>query len=250
MNQIDLNNRVAIITGSARSIGLAIAERFLASGARVALWDLDEDALKSAVSSLNADDKAVAVPVDISDADSVEKATAQTLESFGKIDILVNNAGIAGPTLPVIDYPVDQWRKVLDVNLTGVFLCSKFVGPAMVGQGYGRIVNLSSLAGKEGTPNAPAYSASKAGVIALTKSLGKELAMTGVLVNCVAPAALDTDMVANMDPAHVEIMLNKSPMGRLGTAEEAAAMVAWLSSEDCAFSTGGAFDLSGGRATY
>ena len=247
MTTISLDGRIAVVTGGARGIGLAVAERLLADGARVALWDADAAALETAGRRL---DGVLTSTVDVTEPDSVQAARDAALDRFGGIDIAVNSAGIAGPTVPSVDYPLDQWRRVVDVNLTGTFLVCKLLAPPMVGRGWGRIVNIASLAGKEGTPNAPAYSASKAGVIAFTKSLAKELAGTGVLANSVAPAALDTQMVENMSPEHVRIMVSKSPLGRLGTAEECAALVAWLCSPACSFSTGAAFDLSGGRAVY
>ncbi|MEQ8393752.1 MAG: SDR family NAD(P)-dependent oxidoreductase [Gammaproteobacteria bacterium] len=250
MSTLDLTGRVAVITGGARGIGFAVAERLLESGARVALWDSDQTALDASRDRLDADDRQTSAAVDITDAAAVEGARDAVMQTFGRLDILVNSAGIAGPTVPTLDYGLDDWRRVIDVNLTGTFLICKTLAPLMVNGGWGRIVNIASLAGKEGTPNAPAYSASKAAVIAFTKSLGKELASTGVLVNSVAPAALDTDMVKHIDPRHVQIMVSKSPMGRLGTAEECAALVAWLCSADCSFSTGATFDLSGGRAVY
>ena len=247
MTTISLDGRIAVVTGGARGIGLAVAERLLADGARVALWDADATALETAGRRL---DGVLTSTVDVTEPDSVQAARDAALDRFGGIDIAVNSAGIAGPTVPSVDYPLDQWRRVVDVNLTGTFLVCKLLAPPMVGRGWGRIVNIASLAGKEGTPNAPAYSASKAGVIAFTKSLAKELAGTGVLANSVAPAALDTEMVKNMSPEHVRIMVSKCPLGRLGTAEECAALVAWLCSPACSFSTGAAFDLSGGRAVY
>ncbi|MEQ9334733.1 SDR family NAD(P)-dependent oxidoreductase [Thalassobaculum sp.] len=247
MTATSLDGRIAVVTGGARGIGLAVAERLLADGAQVALWDADAAALDAAAGRL---DGVLTSTVDVTDPDSVQAARDAVLDRFGGLDIAVNSAGIAGPTVPSVDYPLEQWRRVVDVNLTGTFLVCKLLAPPMVGRGWGRIVNIASLAGKEGTPNAPAYSASKAGVIAFTKSLAKELAGTGVLANSVAPAALDTEMVKNMSPEHVRIMVSKSPLGRLGTAEECAALVAWLCSPECSFSTGAAFDLSGGRAVY
>ncbi|EDP63085.1 short-chain dehydrogenase/reductase SDR [alpha proteobacterium BAL199] len=250
MNTLDLDGRVAVITGGARGIGLAVAERLLESGARVALWDADRAALDAARDRLDVGDRLISATVDITAAAAVGAARDAVMQTFGRLDILVNSAGIAGPTVPTLDYGLDDWRRVIDVNLTGTFLVCKTLAPLMVERGWGRIVNIASLAGKEGTPNAPAYSASKAAVIAFTKSFGKELAATGVLANSVAPAALDTDMVRHIDPKHVQIMVSKSPLGRLGTAEECAALVAWLCSPDCSFSTGATFDLSGGRAVY
>ncbi len=250
MSRLDLEGRAAIVTGGARGIGLAVAARLLADGAKVALWDADPAALEAARAGLGADERVAVATVDVTDPAAIEAARDAAHGAFGGLDILVNSAGIAGPTVPALDYGLDDWRRVLEVNLTGTFLACKLVAPVMVARGWGRIVNIASLAGKEGTPNAPAYSASKAGVIAFTKSLGKELAATGVLANSVAPAALDTDMVKHMSQEHVRIMVSKSPLGRLGTAEECAALVAWLCSPDCSFSTGAAFDLSGGRAVY
>jgi 3-oxoacyl-[acyl-carrier protein] reductase len=240
MNRIDLDGRRAIVTGGARGLGLAIARRLAASGASVVVWDRDPD-------------PAAGFPgfaVDVADAASIEAALQGTLAQLGAPDILVNNAGISGPNAPVWEYPVEEWRRVIDIDLTGVFLCSRAVIPLMRAREYGRIVNIASVAGKEGNPNAPAYSAAKAGVIGLTKSMGKELASSGVRVNCVTPAAVRTAIFDQMTPAQVDYMLSKIPMGRFGLAEEVAALVAWLSSEECSFSTGAVFDLSGGRATY
>jgi 2-dehydro-3-deoxy-L-rhamnonate dehydrogenase (NAD+) len=245
MNQIDLNNRVAIITGGARGIGYAVAERFLRSGARPALWDMD-----GAAKAAEALSGAVGCTVDVTDPESLAAALAETERKLGPADILVASAGITGPNVTVTDYPIEAWRKVIDVDLTGVFLCCRAVVPGMAKRNYGRIVNIASVAGKEGNPNAAAYSAAKAGVIAFTKSLGKELAATGVRVNCVTPAVIKTGMFAQMTEQHIQYMLSKIPLGRFGTVEEVAALVAWLASEDCSFSTGAVFDLSGGRATY
>ncbi|HTS90480.1 MAG TPA: 3-oxoacyl-ACP reductase FabG [Stellaceae bacterium] len=245
MNRIDLSGRVAAITGGARGIGLAIAARFRQSGAKVALWDLD--GADAAAARLEG---AIGLAVDVTDADGVAAALAATEQKLGPLDILVASAGITGPNVTVADYPVDAWRKVIDVDLTGVFLCNRAVVPGMVARSYGRIVNIASIAGKEGNPNAAAYSAAKAAVMALTKSLGKELAATNVRVNCITPAAIKTDIFAQMTEQHIQFMLSKIPMGRFGTVEEAAAMAAWLASEECSFSTGAVFDLSGGRATY
>jgi len=245
MNQIDLRNRVAVITGGARGIGYAIAERCTRSGAKVALWD--QEGAEAAAGKLAG---AIGLKLDVTDAEAIADAVQMTERRLGPIDILVASAGITGPNTTVAEYPVDAWRKVIEVNLTGVFLCNRAVTPGMAKRNYGRIVNIASIAGKEGNPNAAAYSASKAGVIALTKSLGKELAATGVRVNCVAPAVVKTDLFEQMTPEFIQYMLSKIPMGRFGTVEEVAALVAWLCSEECSFSTGAAFDLSGGRATY
>ncbi len=234
MNSLDFKGRSAIVTGGLQGIGAAIAKRLEASGAKVRIWDL----------------AAKKDPVDVSDAAAVERATAKALAELGKVDVLVNNAGIAGLNVPTAEYPVEEWERVLRVNLTSQFLCCRAVAPHMVKRKYGRIVNIASIAGKEGNPNAVAYSASKAGVIALTKSLGKELARTGVLVNCVTPAAAKTAIFDQMTQQHIDYMLSKIPMNRFVTVDEIAALVCWLASEDCSFSTGAVFDISGGRATY
>ncbi len=249
MNEIDLKGRCAVITGGAAGIGLATAQRMAASGARVALWDRDQAAAEAALKSLSGTGH-LAVALDVSSESGVAAATQRTDGSFGAIDILVCSAGITGPNRTVADYGFDDWRQVFDVNLHGVFLCNRAVLPAMTRRDYGRIVNIASIAGKEGNPNASAYSASKAAVIGLTKSLGKELARTGIRVNCVTPAAVKTAIFDQMTQAHIDFMLSKIPLGRFGLVEEIAAMVAWLSSEDCSFSTGAVFDLSGGRAVY
>ena len=245
MNQIDLANRVAVVTGGARGIGLAAAERCARSGAKTALWD--RDGAEAAAGRIAG---AVGVPVDVTDETAVAAALAETERRLGPVDILITSAGITGPNITVAAYPVAQWRQVIEVDLTGVFLCCRAVAPGMQARNYGRIVNIASIAGKEGNPNASAYSAAKAGVIALTKSLGKELAETGVRVNCVTPAAVRTELFAQMTESHIQYMLAKIPLGRFGTVEEIAAMIAWLASEECSFTTGGVFDLSGGRATY
>ncbi|HEY6227250.1 MAG TPA: SDR family NAD(P)-dependent oxidoreductase [Verrucomicrobiae bacterium] len=250
MNQIDLNSRVAIVTGSARGIGLAIARRLQASGANVALWDIDANALSTAESDLQRSGNIKSFQVDVTSVDSVTKATEATAKAFGKIDILVNNAGIAGANAKVWETDPAEWQRVLNINLTGPFLCCRAIVPHLLKDNFGRIVNIASIAGKEGNPNASHYSASKAGLIALTKSLGKELATANVRVNCITPAVIETDILKQMTEAHINYMLSKIPMGRFGRAEEAAALVAWLCSEDCSFSTGAVFDLSGGRATY
>ena len=229
MNKLDFAGRHAIVTGGAQGIGAAIARRLADSGAKVTIWDLDGSPR-----------------VDVTDPASIQSA----LKSVGKLDVLVNNAGIAGKNVPTVDYPVEEWERVLRVNLTSQFLCCRAVAPLMVKAKYGRIVNIASIAGKEGNPNAVAYSASKAGVISLTKSLGKELAQAGVLVNCVTPAAAKTAIFDQMTQQHIDYMLSKIPMNRFVNVEEIAALVCWLASEDCSFSTGGVFDISGGRATY
>ena len=247
MNQLDMKGRHAVITGGASGIGFAIAQRMLASGASVTLWDRDEAALKTATASLGV--LSHGVIVDVTQQPSVQSAVQQTLK-FGNIDILVNSAGITGPNVKLWDYPVADWEQVISINLNGVFLCCREVAPHMRSRNYGRIVNIASVAGKDGNPNASAYSASKAAVIALTKSLGKELADTGVRVNCVTPAAVKTAMFDQMTPEHIAFMLSKIPMARFGTVDEVAAMVTWLSTEECSFSTGAVFDLSGGRSTY
>jgi 3-oxoacyl-[acyl-carrier protein] reductase len=250
MNEIDLKSRVAVVTGSARGIGLAIARRLLASGAAVALWDIDAKALPNAEKDLSTVGKVKSVAVDVTSLDSVEEAVATTLGAFGKIDILVNNAGIAGPNAKLWETEPTEWQRVININLHGPFHCCRAVVPHMLQNNYGRVVNIASIAGKEGNPNAAHYSASKAALIALTKSLGKELATRNILVNCIAPAVIETDILKQMTQQHIDYMLSKIPMNRFGRAEEAAALVAWLCSEDCSFSTGAVFDLSGGRATY
>ena len=250
MNNIDLTNRHAIVTGGARGIGLAIATRLLQSGAAVSLWDMDAAALANAAEQLESLGTVHTATVNVTSADSVEAAATSTVQSLGKLDILVNNAGIAGTNAKTWETDPAEWRRVLDINLTGPFHCCRAVIPRLLQNGYGRIVNIASIAGKEGNPNAAHYSASKAGVIALTKSLGKELATSNVVVNCITPAVIATDILQQMAQTHIDYMLSKIPMGRFGKTEEAAALVAWLSSEDCSFTTGAVFDLSGGRATY
>ena len=253
MNQIDLAGRVAIITGGAQGIGYATAERFLASGASVRLWDVDADRLALAVAALAAlapQGLVSGAVVELTDDAAVAAASADAAAQLGRIDILVNNAGITGGNASTWLLDPAVWRRVIEVNLVAPYLTCRAVVPQMVAQGYGRIVNIASVAGKEGNPNASHYSASKAGLIALTKSLGKELATTGVLVNAVAPAAARTAIFEQMAPEHIAFMLGKIPMGRLVTVTEVAAMVAWLASAECSFSTGAVFDLSGGRATY
>jgi len=233
MNQLDLKGRCAVVTGGLIGIGAAIVKRLEASGARVAVWDVND-----------------ADKTDVTDPAAIQRALDRTLKQLGRIDILVNNAGIAGPTMPVVDYPVEQWKKVIDIDLNGPFLVCKAVVPHMVKAKYGRIVNIASIAGKEGNPNAAAYAAAKGGLIAFTKALAKELAQTGVLVNCVTPAAAQTAILDQVTPEFAKFMLSKIPMGRFVKVEEIAAMACWLASDDCSFSTGAVFDISGGRATY
>jgi NAD(P)-dependent dehydrogenase (short-subunit alcohol dehydrogenase family) len=248
VNRLDLQGRNAIVTGGAAGIGYAIAQRLAASGARVSLWDRDDKALAAARSSIG--EGTHVARLDVSAENQVQDAFALTLQALGQVDVLVCSAGITGPNTTVAEYPLADWKQVLDINLTGLFLCNKTVVPHMQKRDYGRIVNIASIAGKEGNPNASAYSASKAGVISLTKSLGKELAKTGIRVNCVTPAAVKTGMFEQMTQAHIDFMLSKIPMGRFGQVEEIAALVTWLCTEDCSFSTGAVFDLSGGRAVY
>ncbi|HET9470077.1 MAG TPA: SDR family NAD(P)-dependent oxidoreductase, partial [Usitatibacter sp.] len=236
MNQLDLHGRSAVVTGGAAGIGLAVAQRLAQSGARVTLWDRDARALAEASRAIAGGVHEVAV--DVADEAAVRRALEETLAKAGRVDALVCSAGITGPNTTTWEYPVDAWKQVLDVNLTGVFLCNRAVVPHMRANDYGRIVNIASIAGKEGNPNASAYSASKAGVISLTKSLGKELAKTGIRVNCVTPAAVKTGMFSQMTQSHVDFMLSKIPMGRFGEVEEIASMVAWLCTEECSFSTG------------
>jgi NAD(P)-dependent dehydrogenase (short-subunit alcohol dehydrogenase family) len=262
MNVIDLKNRTAIVTGGARGIGFAIAKRMLASGATVVLWDVDAAALDKAGAALQGqghgngsgdgsdDGRVHAAVVDVTDASAIARAVAADLRERGKIDILVNNAGITGGNAPLWELAPEVWRRVVEVNLVAPYLTCRAVVPHMVRAGYGRIVNIASIAGKEGNPNASHYSASKAGLIALTKSLAKELAATGVLVNAVTPAAAKTELFAQMKQEHIDYMLSKIPMNRFVEADEIAALVAWLASEDCSFSTGAVFDISGGRAVY
>ena len=247
MNNLDFKGRTAVVTGGAAGIGLAIARRLQASGARISLWDRDADALHVAAAGV-ADAHSVAL--DVTDASAVEAAARDTARELGGIDVLVCSAGISGLNAPLWDYPIDEWHRVFDINLHGLFYCNRAVVPLMRGKDYGRIVNIASIAGKEGNPNASAYSASKAAVIGLTKSLGKELAKTNIRVNCVTPAAVRTAIFDQMKQEHIDFMLSKIPIGRFGTVDEIAALVCWLASEECSFSTGAVFDLSGGRATY
>ena len=250
MNQIDLRGRHAVVTGGGQGIGFAIASRLLASGASLSLWDRDADVLKTAVAKLEGSGPVSVQEVDVTDADGVARAAETAVAAYGSIDILVANAGIAGPNVKTWEYPVDDWKQVIDINLIGIFLCCRAVVPQMLQKNYGRIVNVASIAGKEGNPNASAYSASKAGVIALTKSLGKETASQNIAVNCITPAAAHTRLFDQMTQEHIDFMLAKIPRGRFVGVEEIAAMVAWLVSEENSFTTGAVFDLSGGRATY
>lgn len=245
MNQLDMQGRHAVITGGAAGLGLAIARRLLASGAAVTLWDLDAAALATAAGALGPGVQTV--QVDVTRHDSVVQAVARTAQP---VDALVNSAGITGPNMPLVNYPLEAWHAVMQVNVNGIFHCCREIVPLMQKAGYGRIVNIASVAGKDGNPNASAYSTSKAAVIGLTKSLGKELAGTGIRVNCVTPAAVKTAIFDQMTPEHIQFMLSRIPMGRFGTPEEVAAMVGWLCTEECSFSTGAVFDLSGGRSTY
>lgn len=250
MNQIDLKGRNAVVTGGAQGIGRAVAERLLRSGAAVAIWDHDAGLSQKTAAELSAHGRTVAVLADVTSWPSIEAAAKETAGQLGSIDILVNNAGIAGPNAPVDAYPLDAWQRVIDIDLTGVFHCCRAVVPLMKAKGFGRIVNVASIAGKEGNPNASAYSAAKAGVIALTKSLGKELAGMDIAVNCITPAAAKTAIFDQMTQTHIDYMLSKIPRARFVAVDEIAAMVAWLVSPENSFTTGAVFDLSGGRATY
>ena len=250
MNQIDLNNRKAVVTGGAQGIGMAIAERLLDSGASVSLWDRDKYLLEKTSDSLSSKGNVEPFEMDVTDLKSVRNAAKKTKELLGKIEILVCNAGIAGPTAKIWEYPAEEWQQVIDIDLTGVFNCLHIVSPMMIEQNYGRIVNVSSIAGKEGNPSAAPYSAAKAGVIALTKSLGKELSEYNIAVNCITPAAAKTRIFDQISKEHINYMLSKIPRNRFLKVEEIASMVAWLCSEENSFTTGGIFDLSGGRATY
>ncbi len=250
MNAIDLSGRVAVVTGGAQGIGYAVSRRFLQSGAKVAVWDMDESMMSEAVGTLAEHGDVHPCKVDITSANDVAQALEATVSKFGKVDILVCNAGIAGMNAKTWDYPVEEWQRVLDIDLTGVFLCCRAVTAVMIENGYGRIVNVASIAGKEGNPNAVAYSAAKAGVIALTKSLGKELADKNIAVNCITPAAARTRIFDQMSQEHIDYMLSKIPRGRFVTVDEVAGTVAFAASEECSFTTGAVFDLSGGRATY
>ncbi len=250
MNQIDLKGRVAVITGGARGIGYAVAERMLQSGASVVLWDVTADRLKTSQAELSKLGKVETATVDITNEDQVFAATDAAVKALGKVDILVNSAGITGPNVKTWEYSSKDFRQVQDINLIGTFHCCKAVVGPMMKADYGRIINIASIAGKDGNPNAPAYSASKAAVIGLTKSLGKELAQTGIRVNALTPAAAKTEMFSQMTEAHINFMLSKIPMNRFVTVEEIAAMICWMASEECSFTTGAVFDISGGRAVY
>jgi 3-oxoacyl-[acyl-carrier protein] reductase len=247
MNTIDLQGRTAVVTGGCRGIGLAVARRFLASGARVMIWDIDPRALDAAQAELPA---LATHRVDVTAEAGVAAAVAAALAELGRIDILVNAAGIAGARIDIVDCTLDEWRRVIDINLTGTFLCCRDVARHMRATGYGRIINLSSIAGKDGNATAGHYSASKAGVMALTKSLAKELLAGDIRVNALAPAAIETELFAGMPPEKQKVSLSRIPLGRAGRTDEAAAIIAWMASAECSFTTGFTFDLSGGRATY
>jgi len=241
------HDRTAVVTGGASGLGLETAKRIVAEGGRVALWDLSKATLEEAGRTTGA---SVLKIVDVSDYEAVQNAAQETLATLGRIDVLVNSAGITGATVPVSEFPVGSWLQVININLNGLFYCCREIAPLMAKHGYGRIVNIASVAGKEGNPNASAYSASKAGVIGFTKSLGKELAKSGVLVNCITPATFESAILNQMPQSHIDYMLSKIPMGRLGSVAENAALVCWLASEECSFSTAATFDISGGRTTY
>ena len=249
MIKYDLNNRVAVVTGGAQGFGLAITERFIEAGAKVVIWDIDESAVKEAINKLKSENLSHQI-VDVTNFEIVKKNLQEIEKKNGKIDIFVNNAGIAGMNTTVAEYPLDEWKKVMNLNLNSVFYCCKAVVPFMLKNDYGRIVNIASIAGKEGNPNASAYSTSKAGVIGLTKSLGKELAQKNIAVNCVTPAAAKTRIFDQMTEEHINYMLSKIPRNKFAKVEELASLVTWLASEENSFSTAAVFDLSGGRATY
>ena len=249
MIEFDLNNRVAIVTGGAQGFGLAITERFIQSGAKVIIWDIDEDEAKKALDKVKSENLTYQI-IDVSNFEKIKQQLENVENSHGKIDIFINNAGITGVNTTVADYPIEEWNKVINLNLNAVFYCCKAVVPFMKKNNYGRIVNIASIAGKEGNPNASAYSTSKAGVIGLTKSLGKELAQNNIAVNCVTPAAAKTRIFDQMTEEHINYMLSKIPRNKFAKVEELASLVAWLSSEENSFSTAAVFDLSGGRATY
>lgn len=250
MNQIDLSQGVAVVTGGAQGIGRAVSERFLASGAKVCMWDIDQALLDDVTASIGTPDKLMGCAVDVTSPDSIKAGLAQVNSLWGDVTIMVNNAGIAGPNLPTWEYPDADWNAVMNLDLTAVFYCCKAVVPQMRAANYGRIINVASIAGKEGNPTASAYSAAKAGVIALTKSLGKELADKNIAVNCITPAAARTRIFEQISQAHIDYMLSKIPRNRFVEVDEIAAMVAWMASAENSFTTGAAFDLSGGRATY
>ena len=249
MIKYDLNNRVAVVTGGAQGFGLAITERFIEAGAKVVIWDIDENAAKDAIGKVKSENLSHQI-VDVTNFEIVNKNLEEVEKKYGKIDIFVNNAGIAGMNTTVAEYPLDEWKKVMNLNLNSVFYCCKAVVPFMLKNDYGRIVNIASIAGKEGNPNAGAYSTSKAGVIGLTKSLGKELAQKNIAVNCVTPAAAKTRIFDQMTEEHINYMLSKIPRNKFAKVEELASLVTWLASEENSFSTAAVFDLSGGRATY
>ena len=249
MIEFDLNNRVAIVTGGAQGFGLAITERFIQSGAKVIIWDIDEDEAKKALDKIKSENLTYQI-IDVSNFEKIKQQLENVENSHGKIDIFINNAGLAGMNTTVADYPIEEWNKLINLNLNAVFYCCKAVVPLMKKNNYGRIVNIASIAGKEGNPNASAYSTSKAGVIGLTKSLGKELAQNNIAVNCVTPAAARTRIFDQMTEEHINYMLSKIPRNKFAKVEELASLVAWLSSEENSFSTAAVFDLSGGRATY
>ena len=249
MIKYDLNERIAVVTGGAQGFGLAVSERFIEAGAKVIIWDIDEGAIKKAQEKVNSENLTYQI-VDVSDFENINKSLTEIENKHGKIDIFINNAGIAGMNATVAEYPLDEWKKVINLNLNSVFYCCKAVVPFMEKNNYGRIVNIASIAGKEGNPNASAYSTSKAGVIGLTKSLGKELAQKNIAVNCVTPAAAKTRIFDQMTEEHINYMLSKIPRNKFAKVEELASLVTWLSSEENSFSTAAVFDLSGGRATY
>jgi len=249
MIKFDLSNRVAIVTGGAQGFGLAVTERFIQSGAKVIIWDIDEDAAKKAIDKINSEDLSYQI-VDVTNFENINKNLKEIENQHGKIDIFINNAGIAGMNTSVAEYPIEEWNKVINLNLNSVFYCCKAVVPFMLKNNYGRIINIASIAGKEGNPNASAYSSSKAGVISLTKSRGKELAQKNIAVNCVTPAAAKTRIFDQMTEEHIDYMLSKIPRNKFAKVEELASLVSWLASEENSFSTAAVFDLSGGRATY